>query len=146
MSESEPRDGTAHRVVDVLRVLRAEARQLDAVRVGDVSLVKQISDRAAEILGMDKLQPTVEPVVASLHQHAARVSRRVRFTDVGTVQQIGDGVAKLSGLPSARTEELVTFPTGVRGMVLNLEHGGIENARCNGHEPYAVFRKLTGDG
>jgi F-type H+-transporting ATPase subunit alpha len=146
MSESDPRDDTTHRVIDVLRTLRAEAKQLDAVRVGDVSLVKQISDRAAEILGMEKLQPTVEPVIVSLHQQAARTSNRVRFTDVGTVQQIGDGVAKLSGLPSARTEELVTFPTGVQGMVLNLERGGIDVILLGSDEGIQGGDLVTGSG
>jgi len=41
---------------------------------------------------------------------------------VGTVQRIGDGVSTLSGLPGARTDELVVFPTGAQGMILNLDH------------------------
>ena len=45
---------------------------------------------------------------------------QVRFLDVGTVQHIGSGVATLSGLPHAQIDELVTFPTGVQGLVLNL--------------------------
>ena len=106
-------------VAAVLQALRSEADSIDLVRIGSVGLVKQISDQAAEILGMEKLlQPTVGPVIDSLNRHASQISNRVRFTDVGTVQRIGDGVAKLSGLPSARTEELVTFPTGVQGMVV----------------------------
>jgi len=128
MSRSRAND-SRHRpdVASVLRALRSEAEQLEVVHVGDLGLVKQISDQAAEILGMEKLlQPTVGPVIDSLNRHASQISNRVRFTDVGTVQRIGDGVAKLSGLPSARTEELVTFPTGVQGMVLNLEHGSID--------------------
>jgi F-type H+-transporting ATPase subunit alpha len=145
MSESEPRADAAA-VQRVLRLLRAEAKQLDRVRLGDVSLVKQISDRAAEILDMDRLRPTVQPVVASLENCATRVSNRVQFTDVGTVQRIGDGVAKLSGLPSARTEELVTFPTGVQGMVLNLEHGSIDVILLGSDEGIQGGDLVTGSG
>ena len=35
-------------------------------------------------------------------------------------------VATLSGLPHARTDELVDFPTGVQGMILNLDHDFID--------------------
>jgi len=128
-------------------VLRSEARQLEVVRVDDLSLVKQISDQAAEILGMEKLlQPTVRPVIDSLNRHAPQISNRVRFTDVGTVQRIGDGVAKLSGLPSARTEELVTFPTGVQGMVLNLEHGSIDVILLGSDQSIQGGDLVTGSG
>jgi F-type H+-transporting ATPase subunit alpha len=54
------------------------------------------------------------------------LSAGVRFHDVGTVQHIGNGVATLSGLPHARTDELVDFPTGVQGMILNLDHDFID--------------------
>ena len=45
---------------------------------------------------------------------------------MGTVQHIGNGVATLSGLPRSRTDELVTFPTGVQGLILNLEHDHVD--------------------
>ncbi|NLF12901.1 MAG: F0F1 ATP synthase subunit alpha [Anaerolineaceae bacterium] len=51
---------------------------------------------------------------------------RVYLRDVGTVQQIGNGVATLSGLLWARSDELVTFATGVQGMVLNLDHDRVD--------------------
>jgi F-type H+-transporting ATPase subunit alpha len=110
----------------VLRTLRTEAEQIDIVQVRDVRVIRQISDKVAEILGIEQIQPTVRPVVDAVREHATQVSNQVRFWDVGTVQRIGDSVAKLSGLPRARTEELVSFPTGVQGMVLNLEHGSID--------------------
>ena len=130
----------------VLRALRAQAGQLEAVQIDDVSLVKQISDRAAEILGMERLKPTVKPVVDSLRRRAAQVSNRVRFTDVGTVQRIGDGVVKLSGLPRARTEELVTFPTGVQGMILNLERGSSDVILLGSDEGIQGGDLVTGSG
>ncbi|MBN1642927.1 MAG: F0F1 ATP synthase subunit alpha [Anaerolineae bacterium] len=95
---------------------------------------------------MERLRPTVRPVIASVSEHATRVSNRVRFTDVGTVQRIGDGVAKLSGLPSARTEELVSFPTGVQGMVLNLEQGSIDVILLGSDEGIQGGDLVTGSG
>jgi len=46
---------------------------------------------------------------------------RLSITDVGTVRQVGDGVASVSGLPQAATDELLQFPSGVKGLVMNLE-------------------------
>jgi F-type H+-transporting ATPase subunit alpha len=65
-------------------------------------------------------------LLQSLRQKTTQLAGQVRFYDVGTVQHIGDSVATLSGLPSARTDELVTFPTGVRGLILNLDHARID--------------------
>jgi F-type H+-transporting ATPase subunit alpha len=141
-NESRPRPD----VSAVLRALRSGAGGLEAVHVGDVSIVRQIRDQVADILGMERLRPTVRPVIGSLSDHVRRVSNRVRFRDVGTVQSIGDGVAKLSGLPSARTEELVTFPTGVQSMVLNLERGSIDVILLGSDEGIQGGDLVTGSG
>ena len=133
-------------VASVLRSLREQAGQIDLVHVRDVDIVKQISDRAAEILGIKEIVPAVLPVIEALGECATRVSHHVRLTDVGTVQRIGDGVAKLSGLPSARTEELVTFPTGVQGMVLNLEREGIDVILLGSDEGIQGGDLVTGTG
>ncbi len=133
-------------VASVLRSLREQAGQIDLVHVRDVDIVKQISDRAAEILGIKEIVPAVRPVIEVLGECATRVSHHVRLTDVGTVQRIGDGVAKLSGLPSARTEELVTFPTGVQGMVLNLEREGIDVILLGSDEGIQGGDLVTGTG
>jgi F-type H+-transporting ATPase subunit alpha len=133
-------------VTEVLRLLREQAERGDAVLFREVGLVKQISDRAAEIMGMRDIQPTVQPVVTAIRRRAAQVENRVRFRDVGTVQRIGDGVAKLSGLPSARTEELVNFPTGVQGMVLNLEHGSLDVILLGSDEGIQGGDLVTGTG
>ncbi len=143
-ARSEPRPRPD--VNAVLRALRSGANGLEAVHVGDASLVKQIRDQVAEILGMEQLRPTVRPVLYSLGENVQQISNRVRFRDVGTVQRIGDGVAKLSGLPSARTEELVTFPTGVQGMVLNLEHGSIDVILLGSDEGIQGGDLVTGSG
>ncbi|MBN1814620.1 MAG: F0F1 ATP synthase subunit alpha [Anaerolineae bacterium] len=65
-------------------------------------------------------------VLKALREQAGQLENNVRFHDVGTVQHIGNGVATLSGLPHARTDELVNFPTGVQGMILNLDHAHLD--------------------
>ncbi len=132
-------------VVRVLRLLRQRARDVPAVNLQNVSLVRQISDQAAEAL-VQHIQPTVEPVLGVLRERVGRVENRVRFTDVGTVQRIGDGVAKLSGLPSARTDELVNFATGVQGMILNLERSFIDVILLGSDEGIQGGDLVTGTG
>lgn len=61
------------------------------------------------------------PLLEVVRSHIPLLTSRVRFHAVGTVQQVGDGVATFSGLSGVRTDELVIFPTGVRGVVLNLD-------------------------
>lgn len=69
---------------------------------------------------VDTQRPDVATLLQTVRQCASRVPGQVRFKDVGTVQYIGNGVATLSGLPQAQIDEVVTFPTGVQGLVLNL--------------------------
>ncbi len=54
-------------------------------------------------------------------------SSKVESNDVGTVISVGDGVALVYGLDKAMLGELVEFPHGVYGMVMNLEE---ENVGC----------------
>lgn len=114
-------------VASLLQALREQADQLEeGVRFYDADLVRRISDRVATLPSLRQVQPDVGTLLQSLRQKTAQLAGQVRFYDVGTVQHIGDSVATLSGLPSARTDELVTFPTGVRGLILNLDHARID--------------------
>ena len=142
MSEPPPQPDVA----SVLQALRKHAPKVAPIHLQDVGIVKQISDKAVEILGTKHIQPTVQPVLHALRAQVDRVSNRVRFADVGTVQRIGDGVAKLSGLPSARTDELVNFPTGVQGMILNLDRGHIDVILLGSDEGIQGGDLVTGTG
>ncbi|MBI4677196.1 MAG: F0F1 ATP synthase subunit alpha [Elusimicrobia bacterium] len=51
----------------------------------------------------------------------------MELREEGTVLQVGDGIARVFGLERAMAGELLEFPHGVRGMVLNLEK---ENVGC----------------
>lgn len=61
-----------------------------------------------------------------VRQVSSRYQCKVQQSDVGTVQHIGNGVAILSGLRQVGIDELVTFPTGVHGMVMTLEHDRVQ--------------------
>ena len=60
-----------------------------------------------------------------LRKQLAGFEKEVDIYDVGTVLQIGDGVARVYGLSRALMSELVEFPHGVFGMVLNLEEDNV---------------------
>ena len=46
---------------------------------------------------------------------------KVEHEEVGTVLQVGDGIARLYGLSNVKSNELIEFESGVKGIVLNLE-------------------------
>jgi F-type H+-transporting ATPase subunit alpha len=123
MSEQDKRP----EVASLLQALREQADQMEeGVRLHEADLVRRISDRVATLPDLKRVQPDVGTTLQLLRQKTDQLMGRVRFYDVGTVQHIGEGVATLSGLPSARTDELVTFPTGVQGLILNLDHARID--------------------
>ena len=47
--------------------------------------------------------------------------QRVDATETGTVLSVGDGIARVYGVQNAMSMELLEFPGGLLGMVLNLE-------------------------
>jgi len=48
-------------------------------------------------------------------------NKSIEMSETGSVLSVGDGVARVYGLETAMAGELVEFPGGVTGMVLNLE-------------------------
>jgi len=44
---------------------------------------------------------------------------------IGYVLSVGDGIAKISGLATIKAGELITFSSGLRGLVLNLEQESV---------------------
>ena len=50
---------------------------------------------------------------------------RVSVSETGTILSVGDGIARIHGLQNALAGELVEFPGGVAGMVLNLEETNV---------------------
>jgi len=51
--------------------------------------------------------------------------KKVEVSETGVVLSVGDGIARLYGLEKAMAGELLEFPHGVMGMVLNLEEDNV---------------------
>lgn len=51
--------------------------------------------------------------------------REIDICEVGTVISVGDGITRIYGLEKAMTGELLEFPQGIYGMVLNLEEDNV---------------------
>jgi len=66
-----------------------------------------------------------DEVSAILRKQLAGFDNEVDIYDVGTVLQVGDGIARVYGLTKVMASELVEFPNGVMGMVLNLEEDNV---------------------
>ncbi len=122
--------GAQPNVPELLRQLREQARtDVDPVRIleaGDISVVRRISSEVAALSGVRDLRPNVNLLTRMLATHVEEITADVELREVGTVQHVGNGVATLSGLPQSRINELVTFPTNVQGMILNLERDTID--------------------
>ena len=51
--------------------------------------------------------------------------KKVDLSETGTVLSVGDGIARVYGLEKAMALELVEFPGGILGLVLNLEEDNV---------------------
>jgi len=51
--------------------------------------------------------------------------KEIEVAETGTIISIGDGIARIHGLDKAMAGELLEFPGGVTGMVLNLEEDNV---------------------
>ncbi|MDE6396697.1 MAG: F0F1 ATP synthase subunit alpha, partial [Muribaculaceae bacterium] len=60
-----------------------------------------------------------------LKQQLESVNSKVAFEEVGKVLEVGDGVAHVYGLDNVRSNELVEFENGVKGVALNLEESNV---------------------
>ena len=60
-----------------------------------------------------------------LKQQIENYEASVQVSETGTVLSVGDGIARLHGLESAMAGELLEFPGGLMGMVLNLEEDNV---------------------
>ena len=51
--------------------------------------------------------------------------KEVEVSETGTIISVGDGIARIHGLDKAMAGELLEFPGGISGMVLNLEEDNV---------------------
>lgn len=69
-----------------------------------------------------------DEVSSILKQQLSQFEREIDTYETGVVLQVGDGIARIYGLSNAMSSELIEFPHGIMGMILNLEED--TSARC----------------
>ncbi len=62
-----------------------------------------------------------EDISSIIRDQIEHFEEPIEAVSVGTVVEIGDGIARVYGLQGVMVSELVEFPSGVMGLVLNLE-------------------------
>ena len=60
-------------------------------------------------------------ISAILKDQIKNFGQDAEVAEVGQVLSVGDGIARIYGLDKVQAGEMVEFPGGIRGMVLNLE-------------------------
>lgn len=76
----------------------------------------------------------VDEVSEILKSKIRKFERVLEAKDTGTVLSAGDGIARIYGLESAVSGELVEFPGGIKGVVLNLETSNVGVALLGDYE------------
>ena len=71
------------------------------------------------------MQLRAEEISNIIKQQIANYDKAVDVVETGTVLTVGDGIARVHGLESAMAGELVEFPGGLMGMILNLESDNV---------------------
>jgi F-type H+-transporting ATPase subunit alpha len=66
-----------------------------------------------------------EEISAILKEQIERYQSEIEVSNVGSVIYVGDGIARVYGLQAAMAGELLEFPGGTFGMVLNLEEDNV---------------------
>ena len=60
-------------------------------------------------------------IVENLKNQIEKFKADIKTENVGVVTEVFDGIVRVSGLSSIKASEMVTFPSGVTGVALNLE-------------------------
>ncbi|AUH34898.1 F0F1 ATP synthase subunit alpha [Paracoccus tegillarcae] len=64
-------------------------------------------------------------ISAILKDQIKNFGQDAQVAEVGQVLSVGDGIARIYGLDKVQAGEMVEFPGGIRGMVLNLESDNV---------------------
>ena len=72
---------------------------------------------------MKQIRP--EEISSLIHEQIRNYDQKIHSDDVGYVISVGDGIANVQGIDKAMSSELLEFPHGVMGMVMNLEEDHI---------------------
>src|SRR5487761_109341 len=66
-----------------------------------------------------------DEIAGIIKQRIATFKTGADESEVGTVIEVGDNIARIYGLDAAQASELVQFPNGIEGVVLNLEEDNV---------------------
>ncbi|MDY6855954.1 MAG: F0F1 ATP synthase subunit alpha [Thermodesulfobacteriota bacterium] len=71
------------------------------------------------------MQIRAEEISEIIKKQIKEYSKEVDISETGTVLSVGDGISRIYGLENAMAGELIEFPDGIYGMVLNLEEDNV---------------------
>ncbi len=71
------------------------------------------------------MQIKAEEISKIIQDQIENYESRVEMSETGTVIYLGDGIARVYGVKNAMAMELLEFPGGLMGMVLNLEEDNV---------------------
>ncbi|RLB04588.1 MAG: F0F1 ATP synthase subunit alpha, partial [Deltaproteobacteria bacterium] len=71
------------------------------------------------------MQIRAEEISEIIEKQIRDYEKRVEVSETGVVLSVGDGIARIYGLEKAMAGELLEFPHGIMGMVLNLEEDNV---------------------
>jgi F-type H+-transporting ATPase subunit alpha len=60
-----------------------------------------------------------------LKKQLTGISTESEFEEVGTVIEVGDGIARIYGLSGVKSNEMIEFQNGIKGIALNLEEDNV---------------------
>jgi len=95
---------------------------------------------------MTELIISASEITDALRKHVTEFNPAVGAEQVGRVVEVGDGIARVSGLPSAKVNELLEFEDGTVGLAMNLDEetiGAVVLGSVDGIEEEQVV-KATG--
>jgi proton translocating ATP synthase F1 alpha subunit len=64
-------------------------------------------------------------IIENLKNEIAHFEKDAKTEHVGTVLEVFDGIVRASGLTTIKSSEMVTFPSGVTGVALNLDESSV---------------------
>ena len=71
------------------------------------------------------MQIKAEEISKIIEDQIQNYESKVEMSETGTVLLVGDGIARVHGVENAMAMELLEFPGGLMGMVLNLEEDNV---------------------
>jgi F-type H+-transporting ATPase subunit alpha len=92
---------------------------------------------------MTELTISANEITDALRKHVTEYDPSVGAEQVGRVVEVGDGIARVSGLPSAKVNELLEFEDGTVGLAMNLDEetiGSVVLGSVDGIEEEQVVR------